>query len=716
MRKNKLWFYFFVLFVVLVSCQKKYISPEQKLIHRFLPNHADRFIFETIPQENGKDIFELVTQNENILIRGSSPTARIRGLNWYLKYYCYASTSHCGDQLNLPNPLPTLKEPVRIATPYQYRYYLNYCTFNYSMSFWDWEQWEREIDWMAMNGINMPLAILGTEKVWQNTLRRFQFSEEEISNFICGPTFTAWWLMNNLEGWGGPVSQGWIDQQADLQKMVLKRMREFGMKPILQGFYGMVPFQSIQKFPDADIWDSGLWVDFQRPAFINPTDSLFTKMAKVYYEEVEKLYGKVDFFGGDPFHEHEDTDDFDLSQAGQAVQDAMLTHNPDAVWVLQGWWSNPKDEMLARLDKGHTLVLDLWSEYNPNWEKRKAYGGQNWIWTVLSNFGDKVGPFGRLQEVCTSPFDALNSPYGNTLKGMGAIMEGISSNPVLYDLVYEVPWMESPPNLSQWINDFVFARYGKNLEATQKAWAILLETVYDPPRDQEQASESIFCARPSWDGSRVNMWGSTRVWYGPARLEEACQLLLSCADELGDVDSYQYDLVDITRQVLSNRGLSVFYQMKSAFMEGDFQSFLKTSDEFIQLIKDQDQLLGTRKEFLLGRWIKDARTNATNPKEQKLFEWNARTLITLWGDKKPSEELHEYSHREWSGLLKGFYLPRWKLFIESQKQILQNEETNIIDWFDWENEWTRQNDFYPENPQNHPIQVSDEICKKYLSN
>ena len=43
----------------------------------------------------------------------------------------------------------------------EYRYNMNVCTFGYSYAHWDWKRWEREIDWMALNGINMPLAFNG---------------------------------------------------------------------------------------------------------------------------------------------------------------------------------------------------------------------------------------------------------------------------------------------------------------------------------------------------------------------------------------------------------------------------------------------------------------------------------------------------------------------------------------------------------------------------
>lgn len=47
--------------------------------------------------------------------------------------------------------------------------------------------------------------------------------------------------MNNLEGWGGPNPDSWYERQEELQKRILKRMREYGIEPVLPGYSGMVP-------------------------------------------------------------------------------------------------------------------------------------------------------------------------------------------------------------------------------------------------------------------------------------------------------------------------------------------------------------------------------------------------------------------------------------------------------------------------------------------
>lgn len=138
----------------------------------------------------------------------------------------------------------------------------------------DWERWEKEIDWMALHGINLPLAAVGQECIWFNMLQKLGYSKEEINSFIAGPAFLAWWAMNNLEGWGGPNPDSWYAQQEALQKKILKRMREYGIKPVFPGYSGMVPHDADEKL-GLNLTKSDLWNGFTRPAFLQPTDARF---------------------------------------------------------------------------------------------------------------------------------------------------------------------------------------------------------------------------------------------------------------------------------------------------------------------------------------------------------------------------------------------------------------------------------------------------------
>ena len=170
---------------------------------------------------------------------------------------------------------------------------------------------------MALHGINLPLAAVGQECIWFNMLQKLGYSKEEINSFIAGPAFLAWWAMNNLEGWGGPNPDSWYAQQEALQKKILNRMREYGIKPVFPGYSGMVPHDADEKL-GLNLTKSDLWNGFTRPAFLQPTDARFAEIADLYYREQEKLFGKADYYSMDPFHEAENAASVDFDAAGKA--------------------------------------------------------------------------------------------------------------------------------------------------------------------------------------------------------------------------------------------------------------------------------------------------------------------------------------------------------------------------------------------------------------
>lgn len=61
----------------------------------------------------------------------------------------------------------------------RYRYYQNVCTSSYSFVWWNWERWEKEIDWMALNGINLALAFTAQESIVYKVSYTFFLEIEE---------------------------------------------------------------------------------------------------------------------------------------------------------------------------------------------------------------------------------------------------------------------------------------------------------------------------------------------------------------------------------------------------------------------------------------------------------------------------------------------------------------------------------------------------------
>ncbi len=126
-----------------------------ELIERVVPDQARFFVVEQIPRQDGLDTFEVESQGNRIMLRGSGGVAIASALNWYLEHIAGITVANPLRPVALVLPLKAVPQKVRITTPYRYRYFFNYCTFSYSMAWWDWEQWQRMIDWMALKGINL---------------------------------------------------------------------------------------------------------------------------------------------------------------------------------------------------------------------------------------------------------------------------------------------------------------------------------------------------------------------------------------------------------------------------------------------------------------------------------------------------------------------------------------------------------------------------------
>ncbi len=683
-------------------------------IGRLLPGRAADFTVEIIPKDNGLDVFEIEGAKGKIVLRGSSATSVLSGLNWYLKYYAKAHLSWTGDQLKLPAALPAPPQKVRIVSPYKYRYIYNYCTFNYTMSFWTWKEWERELDFIALNGVNLALAsVVGQEALWQNFMLRLGFTNREAINFIPGPGYQAWWLMDNLEGWGGPVTQRWIDSRAALQKKILARMRELGIEPVMQGFYGMMPRVAFSRFPDAGIIETGVWGGgFNRPPMLLPDSKIFPDTARAWYEEQKKLYGDARFFGGDPFHEGEFAK-VDLTAVGAGIQKNMLDFNPDAIWVLQGWQNNPSSLLLAGLKKPNVLILDLHCESNPQWRRRNGFDGIPWVWNIISNFGGKTGVHASMGRVASEPVEALKS-YKDNLAGIGAIMEGSMSNDALWDLLFEMAWRTEKPELNQWLSDFAERRYGGTTPGVTRAWKLLGSSVYQTGGGYEQDPRSLFCERPSrTPRSSFPAYGFGP--YDPCRLRTAWKLLLDDADKFKGVKTFEHDLVDVTREYISNANLIVHSRMIKAFDKKDKEAFDRYAGIFLEMIDDEDRLLATDPHFMLGPWIESARAWGGDDAEKKLFEWNARVLITTWGDRGAFRSLDDYASREWSGTLSVYYKMRWKTFIDDLRAQLDGALPSDINWYSLQEAWTLASDRYPTKTKGDPIAESRRIYDKYTA-
>jgi alpha-N-acetylglucosaminidase len=711
--------------LILFSCTasgaetKEYVAAADGLLARTVPALVGKVVFTEIPAEDGKDVFELQTKDEKLIVAGNNGVSMASGLNWYLKHYCNCQITYRTQQLNLPDKLPPIPEKVRIVSPHQYRYYFNYCCFSYTLAFWDWNDWERMIDLMALYGINAPLSITGQEGVWRNVAKRIGLPEESLQDFFVGTAYLPFGWMGCIDGWGGPLPHEWIDEHVELQKKIFARERALGMMPILQGFTGHAPKALSFVKPDIQMVQLTPWCNFPSTWFIDPMSPYFVEFGKIFVEEQTKLYGTAHLYASDTFIEMppSNNDPAFLKKMGASIYESMRQADADAIWVLQGWifvnapqfWQQPQREaFLQSVPQDKLLLLDLYCEANPAWSRTDAFCGQPWIWGIIQNFGGTVSLHGAFPFMANDLSRALQQrgKESGKLSGIGYIMEGFDYNPLFDDFLSDMIWHPTVPDTSEWVIGFLKRRYGQDNASAQDAWNLLLQSAY---RRTERTNFPL-TLRPGLS------LGIRKLEY---ELISAWEKLLEASDDLETLDTYRFDIVNISREALASLTALYYLQMLDAFQKKDRTALKAASDRMNGLILDIDRLLGTHDAFLLGPWLERAKTWGRTEEQKKLYEWNARELITLWGPEYSGPGLDNYAIRQWAGVLSDYILPRWQTFYRRLDSSLETglpynngEVDRMI--FKQQEEWTHKNNtFTTVADKNNAVRLSRTLLEKY---
>jgi len=580
------------------------------------------------------------------------------------------------------------------------------------MAWWDWARWEREIDWMAMNGINLPLSVTGQEAVWQGVYRGLGLDDSDLDSFFVGPAYLPFGWMGCIDGWAGPLPQTWIDEHRDLEQKIVARERNLGMRPVLQGFTGHVAPAVMKKFPDARVRPLPNWCEFPPTYVLDPEDPLFSQIARAFINEQTRLYGTDHYYASDTFIEMSPPSDDPayLTGLARAIYDGMAAADPEAVWVMQGWiffnnpnfWKPPQAQaFLTAPPDNRMLLLDLFCDTKPTWDQTERFYGKPWVWCMLHNFGGVPGLFGRLDSLAKEPSLTLARPDRGRMEGIGVTMEAIEQNPVVYELMLESAWRSEPHDARAWVHQYVRRRYGAESDAAWKAWDILLDTVYA----EKSPSSFVFWRRPALEPKSV-----TR---SPEKVGEALALLLSCADKLADQATYQHDVADVAVQWLGDLNTLQLEKVAAAYKAGDKAKFDTEREAFLQMLRDMDALQATRRETTLGKWVDDAVRWARNDEQRRHFEWNARNQVTLWG---PADSiLHDYARKNWAGLISTFYVPRWENFFARLDETWG--ATFDATGFEreiraWEDQWTHSTGL-PPTPAGDTIAVARSLYEKY---
>ena len=668
--------------------------------------------FDFVLDNSDTEFFALEDAEDRISIKANSGVNLAAGLGWYYKYYCNLHFSQVGCNRAMPSPLPKIGTPIRRTTPFSVRYAYNYCALCYTMAFWDEVQWQKELDLLALQGVNVILDITALEEVWRRFLVRLGYSNDEARTFVTGPAYYAWFNMANIYGTGGPVPAQFFADRTALARRNHLFMRKLGMQPVLQGFSGMVPTDIKDHVKDASVILQGLWNGLERPAMLRTNTDCYRRLAKVFYDCQKEVFGdNTVYFATDPFHEGGKAGAMKLSTVGKVIMESLLNSYPDAVWILQSWGENPSRALVEGIApwKEHALILDLYAEKRPHWENflDREFLNTPWLYCMLNNFGGRMGLHGHLRTIATEVARAASEAH--CMRGVGITPEATLSNPMIFDLFFETIWTDNgtvqPVDLDKWLRGYAVRRYGSCPDSMYAAMQLLNDTVYNPELNEkgEGAPESVINVRPRLRPKAASSWGNSIVAYDKKEFETMVSLFTQDIDRFISYEGYRFDLIDFLKQILSNTAQEYQRLLADAYEKRDVIEFRKWADKFNRLALYTDQILSGEKTFLLGNWLHGALNLAKNYDDftQQMFEFNARALITTWAGSEQASDpggLHDYSNKQWAGLTKDFYAKRWQVWMKNRLDEMEGKPFDEPNWFRMENRWTWQRNAYSAEP------------------
>lgn len=629
------------------------------LIRRNTPEIAERFLLETVDAVDGYNVLEYASQGEKIVLRGDCMISQAMAYYRYLKQECHVNWSHCANERIHVTEAVLPENDYRQVVPQKKRAYLNYCTFGYSMAWWDWERWEREIDFMAMQGINMPLSVVGTEASWFYTLRELGYKDDEALTYLSGPAFWPWQLMTNIDYYLPLTDEAFIKERVALGKQILQRQLHLGMTPIQQGYCGQVPRDFLRRYSKTMLRRIPSWCNFPPTFQIDPTDPMFQKVGGIFLEKQRQLFGAHHYYACDPFHENEPPvkgkrQKAYLAGVAKAIGRMYRHFDQQSVWVMQSW--SLREDIVRTIPKGELLVLDI---DGSKYQKTEGFWGHDFILGTIHNFGDRTSLHGSIAEMAANKFLPAKAEYQNAI-GTGLFPEGIMQNPLYYDLAFEMLCQDKAIDLDGWLDDYARRRYGSDEGCLRDAVHSLRESCYsDACTDRETGS--ILCARPTLDWVHTSTNDTNALRYDNRILLQAATQLLQAKDATSD--GYYYDVCDITRQVISNYARTLYHRTIIGYQEKNLALFEENSNAFLTLFGELDELLSTRPELNMAQQLQAPSKLATNDIDKQNYEINALALVTVWGPIQNAVN-YDYAWKEWAGLLNSYYLPRWRLLFE----------------------------------------------------
>lgn len=657
------------------------VTPEDmekavsQIMLRVVGSRAYDFNFSYIPATNEPEFFEVSAKNGNIVIKGNSIVAMAKGAYEYLQKACYVQYNHNSGKITLPKSLPDFTIP---KTPAQtdYRIYLNSKTYDKSLAYWQWEDWEKEIDIMALHGINAPLSLLGQEAVWQAVYEKMGIRGTQLDNFFSSPSFQMATFRGNNAGVNPALPQSYINKTKELQNKILSRMLQLGMKPIVPTFNGVVPPAYIKRNPNAEHFVISAKNNLKKEnnAYVlQPGTTDFLNIGMSFIETYRKLYGKaVNFTFELPEISEQEIIGTGVSQKlglfGSSIYNSIVATVPDGKLFINCnadknasafEKANNVATLASNIDNKSVFVIVNTSDV-ANFQLPTQLINKNWILNI--NIQSDYFIDSNLENALQTISQTLKNKKNNCV-GVGYAPYKHNTNEITFNAIEAQLWSNTNIGNEDFLLNFFSARYGAKSKEFIEIWepAINLYESFG-----ETNSKFALQQNPGFIdyNSHINFYESATNLIKYAEKNTVKNNIL-----LNDVatltSTYAMHIID-----------RLISEASKSYAGGNSQKSKELFEKALKLITTVDginfNIYSNRLETIISR----AANIASNSKDSAYFIDDVKKML-VDNNMSRLSVVEGQNERLMSGFIREFYAERWKVFVNN---LFTNKKSSLVNF------------------------------------
>lgn len=661
--------------------------------------------------EQGTDVFEYEVKDGVLKIQGSSAIGFSRGFYSWVKANGYGMADYIEHNIVIPSKLTDV-EAHREVTPYKHHYILNTATFGYTVAYWGEKEWSEFINWMAVHGYEMPLALKGSNPILARVFKNHGATDADLDKFFSGPAFETWQRQGEDMGWDpNPYRKEFAAKDIKLQHHILKEMKKVGITPIVPCFPGFIP-PAVAEREGIEVVNEK-WGAFpdngSKLINVNSADGKgeieMKAFANEYVKEYEKEYGAQDFYLADTFEEmdipgNEDGKVEFIHKTARGIYEGIQTatreNGHESIFVVQGWdfgyqprvWNQRRFDAYAMVSdetneegsiyeseylKNHQLFIDLAEDYSHNkWHKTSPYiafdgfRGRQWIYSTTSNMGGKVQRNGNFRWYSQAGPEALaDTEHRRNLVGYGVAAEGIENNQMMFELLSDMGWRDTAmteEEFKAWVDNYTLNRYKVDPSIFRHYWMTMCKPG-NPYGTHIAHPWSGFQQFIQWHDPNKNSWDIQNEETINAYKEfvTICKQFMNTPNrsKLLEKDLYENETFILTHKI--DAGIKFVSQNAATLRRTDPAKLKEISDQILGYFDLADEILANYPLWSLKRYLEQARAFGDTEEQKNYYEQDAKRIITTWGIER---SIHEYAGKVWSGTMKLWYKPQVKDWLD----------------------------------------------------